>query len=531
MLRFGLFHGVSISPLLVLRLTKPELTEHRIVTYGASAIQIGFFWETGSQVEWGASSSFLRDPAAMKILFSGTKAVCMAGVILFVVSVLVTPYLHTVAGNILQSAGRFIVKSRGVLPPYRASSSKRISCSNYRVRMPPAIFAMYLLCVRLIRPDVPYNHLSSTLPFSLSAAVHKPSKHCHPRQHPEYPFSELISPDQWQSPSGDYPNWTPGRNSSPPLLRPEWLPDDPPPGFERWLTDAQRQERYEMGRKGGQQRRCMGQKHEVYDTVTDPAKISNLHEPVHPKLKDAFDQDSVQIEHVVILVLESARKDVFPMKEGTFLYDTIVNYHDEKGRDGIIDKLSRMTSTAQMVTREYATDSTRESTTFDNDDVKWIDRIPPNMGGINVKGALTASSLTLKSLLALHCGVMPLPVDMLEESLLEIYQPCLPHILSLFNSKKIDDEQQSSNDDPQPIKARPWRSVFIQSSTDDYDRQRDLTNQLGFDEKIVKETIEDPSAAHYPPKTEEVNYFGYVRPLSLPDILNVLTVTATPKKK
>jgi hypothetical protein len=28
--------------------------------------------------------------------------------------------------------------------------------------------------------------------------------------------------------------------------------------------------------------------HEVYDSVTDPAKFSNLHEPVHPKLKDSY---------------------------------------------------------------------------------------------------------------------------------------------------------------------------------------------------------------------------------------------------
>lgn len=168
----------------------------------------------------------------------------------------------------------------------------------------------------------------------------------------------------------------------------------------------------------------------------------------------------------------------------------------------MIDKLSRMTPTAQMLTREYATNSTGGKMTFDNDAVEWLDKIPRDMGGINVKGALTASSLTLKSLQALHCGVMPLPVDMLEESQLEIYQPCLPHILGFFNSKK-------TGDDLQLVKERPWKSVFVQSSTDGYDRQSSLIKQLGFDKKIVKETIEDPLAAHYPPKTDEINYFGY----------------------
>ncbi|GAM38409.1 hypothetical protein TCE0_033f09105 [Talaromyces pinophilus] len=476
-----------------------------IVTWGASAIQIGFFLETGSQVEWGASSSFLRDPAATKILFSGTKTVCMVGAILSVVSVLATPYLHTIAGNVLQSACRVIIKSRGVLPPYTKSPSK---CPNYRVLLPIIILGLYLLCARLTRPDVPYNHLSSTLPFSLSSAFQKPSEHCHPRQHPQYPFPQFISPDKWLAPSGYFPGWAPGRHSSSASTRPEWMPDDPPPGFERWFTDAQRQERYDIGGKGGRQRECM-RKHELYDAMTDPAKISNLREPVHPRLKGVFDQGSVQIEHIVMLVLESARKDVFPMKEGSFLYDTIVNYHDDQGRQAVIDKLSRMTPTAQMVTREYATNSSGKRMTFGNDTIEWVDKIPLSMGGINVKGALTASSLTLKSLLSLHCGVMPLPVDMLEESLLEVYQPCLPHILSLFNSKKTVEEQQSAYDELRPVQERPWKSVFIQSSTDDYDRQSDLIEQLGFDEKIVKETIEDPSATYYPPKTREINYFGY----------------------
>lgn len=124
------------------------------------------------------------------------------------------------------------------------------------------------------------------------------------------------------------------------LNRPEWLPDDPPPEFERWLTGAQRQERYYLGGKGGKRHQCM-ERHEVCDAATNPAKISNLHEPMHFELKDALNQGSVEIEHIVMMVRESARKDVFPMKEGGFLYDTIVDYHDEKGRKAIVDKVGQ----------------------------------------------------------------------------------------------------------------------------------------------------------------------------------------------
>jgi hypothetical protein len=88
--RYAAFWALSKREYILIPMAELTLTEHRVVTYGASAIQIGFFWETGSQVEWGASSSFLRDLAAMKILFSGTRTVCMVGILLFVVSVLVT---------------------------------------------------------------------------------------------------------------------------------------------------------------------------------------------------------------------------------------------------------------------------------------------------------------------------------------------------------------------------------------------------------------------------------------------------------
>lgn len=173
------------------------------MTYVASAIQIGFFCETGSQVEWAASSSFLHDPAAMKILFSGTTTVCMVGAILLIVSVLSTQYLYTIAGNVLHSASQVIVKSRSVLPPYTVSPVKRSRC---RMLSPVVIFGVYLLFVRLARPSVPYNHLSSTLPFGLSAVFSKASEPCHPRNYPDYPFPELISLDKWQPSSSYYPS-------------------------------------------------------------------------------------------------------------------------------------------------------------------------------------------------------------------------------------------------------------------------------------------------------------------------------------
>lgn len=95
------------------------------------------------------------------------------------------------------------------------------------------------------------------------------------------------------------------------------------------------------------------------------------------------------------------------------------------------------------------------------------------MGGLNVHGALTGSSLTFKSILGSHCGVHPLPVDLLEETGLEIYQPCLPQLFELFNTRKnpyAPSEISERDDSASEALKNPWKSVFMQSITDDYDR-------------------------------------------------------------
>jgi phosphoglycerol transferase MdoB-like AlkP superfamily enzyme len=50
--------------------------------------------------------------------------------------------------------------------------------------------------------------------------------------------------------------------------------------------------------------------------------------------------------------------------------------------------------------------------------------------------------------------------------------------------------------------------MWMQSVTEGYDNQDRLTPVLGFKDKKTKEIIEGPEAK-YPPKGEEVNYYGY----------------------
>jgi hypothetical protein len=53
-----------------------------------------------------------------------------------------------------------------------------------------------------------------------------------------------------------------------------------------------------------------------------------------------------------------------------------------------------------------------------------------------------------------------------------------------------------------------WKPVFMQSITDDYDRQDVLNENMGFKEKVVKSTLQS-SHAKYHASGKEINYFGY----------------------
>jgi len=228
---------------------------------------------------------------------------------------------------------------------------------------------------------------------------------------------------------------------------------------------------------------------------------------VYDTLQEAF--KDVDIEHVVLIMLESGRKELFPTQPGTPLYDAIIESHEEKDREDAMDRLAQMTPVSQMITGEYALDSLGEPANLS--EANWQDSAGPGMGGINVKGALSGSSLTLKSVMMAHCGVSPLPVELLEEVNLDIYQPCLPQILEFFNRGKKEDsigKNSTRTDQESSFLDKPWNSAFVQACTDAYDRQHFLTKQMGFDRKIIKETLIDENATYYPPKTEEVNYFG-----------------------
>lgn len=454
--------------------------------------------QTGAEVAWAASNSFLRDPAAMKILLSGVTTVSAAAAVLGLVAWLIHAQLLHWTGLGLQAIRDLFMggyKARySLLPVPNKAWVASVDLSSIRRIAIAVSVCSSILFLELSRPSIPYDHLSGALPLTLMEAFNKKSTTVEGCRNAATPFP------LWDVDRPNFREWS----------RAAWLPPNPPPGFSRW--DINPEERAKTDNPSWYL--CgSGNDPGFYDPKADPLKISNLDGEIYEPLRKAFDKHSVEIDHIVLLTLESGRKELFPMQQGTSLFDTLMASHNRKQKQKAFDRLAKMTPVAQMLTGEYATDSQGEKVDLGHS--TWQDTAEEGMGGLNVRGALTGSSLTFKSMLGSHCGVKPLAVDLLEESLLEIYQPCLPQLFELFNQLKSPPEPgvptegiESRSKSSEALK-HPWKSVFMQSIVDDYDRQDIMNDNMGFKHKVVKNTLaEAPPWSRYKPQGPEINYFG-----------------------
>lgn len=316
--------------------------------------------------------------------------------------------------------------------------------------------ALLFVLLRFLRPPEPsYGFLSCTLPLS--------------------PF--LVDERHQESPvdvhglEGDYTHLSYHTAlSEPPGF--DFLPQDEMEGFEDWYPD-QNASRYH------------------YDGSKDPLRISNLDLEVIEPVREALHNESVKIKHVVLVKLESTRGDVFPVRNNTFIYDRIRKSHKRWSvPQSVQNQLVNLTRTARYLTGT--------ATGIDEEE----DR-KPSYGGIHATNAFTSGTYTLKSAVGTLCGVPPLVADFNREYKHHIYQPCIPHILDVLNEQS---DMANKSDD---FATWPWKSMWMQSVTDGYDNQDLLTPALGFHDVTTKETIQDPDAKYYPPKSKEINYYGY----------------------
>jgi hypothetical protein len=258
----------------------------------------------------------------------------------------------------------------------------------------------------------------------------------------------------------------------------------------------------------------------------EPLRLSNLNASIVEILAGEIKTKKPKIKNVLLLTLESTRKDMFPLKKGSHAHKIILDTYDSTNATSELDaKLRGFTDTAAFLSGQPSGFGTRDG---DLPGTKWRSSFKDGMGAININGAISQAAYTLKSLLSSHCGVEPLAVDFAEETRGRIYQHCLPHIFAKMTSTILSDSAKAN--EGKDHRSWPWESAMIQSVTDQYDSQDVLDAQMGFKNVIAESTLSDPSSKHYPPKRPFVNYFGYAETETL-DYLRDLFVDAQGSEK
>ncbi|KAH8128144.1 sulfatase [Trichoderma asperelloides] len=252
-----------------------------------------------------------------------------------------------------------------------------------------------------------------------------------------------------------------------------WLPERPVPGFEDWYTDD-----------------------EHYSADADPLKISNLEEKLLPALQGKL--GDVPIRHVMLILLESTRKDVFPLKKDGIVWNRLANsYSNGTLPEETQTVLANLTSNANFITGDY--------------DDGFAHQTKKKRGGINFNNVFTTATYTIKSITGTMCGLTPLMADFNLEYLHHFYQPCLPQIFDAFN--RLDDDDYDDFDDPRfsdDFTSFKWRSTFMQSVTKNYDRYVPLLSKMGISPEslVSKEYLKSPFAKFGPVDLPDINYFG-----------------------
>ncbi|KAG6253499.1 hypothetical protein E4U23_007665 [Claviceps purpurea] len=243
-----------------------------------------------------------------------------------------------------------------------------------------------------------------------------------------------------------------------------------------------------------------------YSAADDPLRISNAKENILASLGNTL--ADVPIRHVVVLILESTRKDVFPMrKDGLIRRKLMETYEDQKLPDEVEEKLRLLTPNANYITGDY------------NDsfpDAEGRARTSKRRGGINFNNAYTSSTYTLKSMVGTLCGSPPLIADWNLEYVHELPTPCLPHVFDAMNHIDVSHDGikgEAAKHGGFDFASDKWQSLFMQSATMEFDHQKVLMENMGYldGNMLTKEYLQgkqDQAPSHGVADLPEVNYFS-----------------------
>lgn len=424
--------------------------------------------------------------------------------------------------------------------------------------------SIVILFLQFVRPTTPpYAHMSGSLPVTLiEAALFQPinSEFClaHPVERVMFPwerFAEYFGqpesldwmpqsptcsrvngpgPPPWlehprcDGPQSSCPPDHPHGHRSRPQPRPPHGHHGPPRDHHSLRGEPQQQPSWlrsdDIRSKIGHDDPPMHHRHGFgpgYEPICDPLKLTNDDADVIHSLTESMNKKKPNIKNVLLLTLESTRKDMFPLKKDSHAYKTILSsYSPSDASEELNLKIQNLTSIATFLSGEPNGFGAADVPLADG---SWKHEFKDGMGGINVQGAVTQAAYTLKSLLSSHCGVEPLPVDFTEETKGRIYQSCLPQILDAMSSHgRSDSPKRDDGTHTEDYRTWPWESAIIQSVTDQFDSQDILDEQMGFTKVIAERILSDPSSKHYPPKQPWVNYFGYPETETLDYLRDIL---------
>jgi hypothetical protein len=296
--------------------------------------------------------------------------------------------------------------------------------------------------------------MSGAIPFTFFQALLANPKQEHKTGEHAFPLAALVG-------EGRFKGWAPGMSDSKSesTARPAWSSGHLPPGFERW------DERTPVKQTGENVTPGNRTTPSFYSPMDDPLRITNLDQEMLEPLTRALKDHEVPIAHVVLVLMESARKDIFPLKTGSHLHEEIVSSyssHDPQVLQRVNEKLSNLTPVAEKLTGESG-GFMKSRNSSRSQDTEWEDTAAPGTGGINVDGILTGSTLSFKSAVMNYCGMGPLPVDFMDEVKAKSYQPCIMQLFDLFNQLKENSTANDPSGGLESIHGRNWTSVFLQS--------------------------------------------------------------------
>ncbi|VUC29325.1 unnamed protein product [Clonostachys rosea] len=538
-----------------------------LFTLCGAASQLGFFYKTGGELAWHEATSFATNKDGLKVLLSGSWAVLASAGLLMGVSFLLQTLCYRVVGlfnsalgaNIIFPVAQFVLircqraqfliirktqyyllrgpahdeeselgSINSDLPSSLDSDSdshtylgddEKDEEGGNRGKLARMIIQMrdwwairvavvlFFLVALLVRPHRPYDHMSVTLPVSMLNIFRPESDYCSEQRRIHvnpFPFPHLLSEKNWEAPNEYFRGWAPGARNEQVLnyryWNPEWMPEEVHRGFERW--DPRRVPEYSP----------------FYNPVDDPLKISNLDNDILKPLKGALSDGSVKIKHVVYILMESLREELFPLQQDSFIHKNILNANEEEERDEMNRRLADVTPHIEMITGVPGNFRAANGSSYERSKLKWQDSSKEGFGGINIVGGTTGSTMSTKSFGTNFCGTWGMPVEKFEEYATDSYQPCLPQIMGLMNEFKSDDKK---SDDYREWK---WHPKFFMSVTEGYDHMDKFDRKIGLEDRVCEAELKDDIERNVTSgEGQKIGYFGFAEPILKPYITEYLT--------